>query len=736
LSTSPSSPPRFRVGVLADPDSEDASLSICNALRRSGADVHVGRPERSDAAIVIVLSAGLLASGTTLPEPSQFPDCRLVPVSFGDVDQARIPTGLAELNWILWHTDRASLALDSVLTACMTDLESYRTGQAVLARAEGWEIAGRRSVDLIGNRKQLAATETALARSGISTSALLVNYLQASVRETRRLRLRAIRRLAFRVALAVALIAGGLVVAKQIGYMRERSTLEAVASLDDVDLYPQANAIKLAALVLVQSEAGDRPSSATIDRLTGMLSEPWPRSSIYTSPDDKGTNDAVPQDDGGIFTIDGGGTIWHAAIGAAIPTRVIRAMEGPGYFLAIDAAANVFAAADKSKLVMLRSSTRSETAIPDTITGLRLGAQGDQLAVSVADGVRLIDLNTSPLNAGKLYTNVLASAFVGGRLIGLQRTGKQLDLFDLATGNTLRTYPDPTGPLSVAAIGPSGDVAVQAADGSLLAAKPGADLTSTGLWVPDLLNSIEITGAGQLLYTPKGWTTQVFDLRRGIPLANVCRESSALSLRLSPDGIWAVCSYGAQKYVWNLDDIRPVTSGGEPVPQTRVAVGTLSARILSSGPLEVSVDDTTRTWDLTGSQVRAGASSDPLPTGLQLAGQLTTLAITADGGSLAVGSSAGEMVLADLNGGELRAATTWSSPDGSPVQAITLTETEATITTSTATWRIPTCAGCTRNLGKLVLAVHNRQLPCYPADFSQSVPARLLTELDVQLCQA
>lgn len=734
MSASLFSPARARVSVLAHSDSHDVSLAICDALRRAGADAHIDTPDPSDAAIVVILSPGILVSGMTLPQPEEFPNSRLVPVSVGGLDQEQIPAALAVLNWIPWHAERAAIALGSVLMACTTDLESYRMGEALLARAEGWDIAGRQAVDLIGKRKQLSASEAALARSGISRSPVLVDFLQASLRETRRLQGRAIRRLAFRVGLTVALVTSAVVVGNQVASMRERSTLEVVASADDVALYPYVNAVKLAALLEAQSEMGDKPSSGTIDRLTGMLSQPWPRSGVFSSPDGKVINDSAPQDDGDVFIIDGGGTIWRIAAGNSTATKVARALDGPGYFLAVDNGAKVFAAADQSKLVILRGSTRSEVTISEAITGLRMDATGGQLAVSVAEGVRLVDMNASSLSPGRLFVNILTSAFVNGRLIGLQRDGKSLDLVDLATGNILRRYADPTGPLSEAAIGPSGDVVVQSADGSLLAAKPDTNLVSTGLWVPDLLNSIAISKTGELLYTPKGWTTRVFDLRRAIPLAEVCRESSALALRLSFDGNWLGCNYGAAELVWNLADIRPVVDSAQ-VPRMRVAAGDKAASILPSGPLEVSVGGSTHIWDLTGSKARASATKESLSKRIQLHGQLTTLALTPDGSALAVGSSAGEMLVADLAGGELNAVTTWASPDGSPVQAISLSGKEATIVTSTATWRIPVCVQCSQSLDKLVGAVHDRLLPCYPADIRTSVPERLLAKLDVHLCQ-
>lgn len=287
-----------------------------------------------------------------------------MPISFHAVDATRVPAGLAELNWISWHEDGVGTALQSVLMAVTTDLASYRTGQAVLARAEGWEIAGRRRADLIGDRKQLAITENALARSGIAASPLLVNYLQASAQETRRLRRRAFRQFGLRASLAIALVSGGLVVANQVGYMRDRSNLELVASLDDVNVFPSVNSIKLAALVLAQVEQGDTPSSATVDELTGMLADPWPRSTTYTSPDGFGTNDLVPEDDGGAFSVDGGGTIWHSTSGASAPTRVVKAFDSAGYFLAVGGAGSVVAAADAHSVVVVHGPARSEITIP------------------------------------------------------------------------------------------------------------------------------------------------------------------------------------------------------------------------------------------------------------------------------------------------------------------------------------------------------------------------------------
>lgn len=726
----------LRVSVVADAQDEDASIPICAALQREGAVVRLGGWSTDDDAIVVVLSSHLLASGTLVPGPEDAPAARLVPVARGPVDASAVPAALAALNWILWREDAPQDACAAVASACTTDLGAYRSTQAILARAEGWNLGGRQATDLISDRGQLASAEAALGGAGDTSAAILTDYLHESVIQTRRTTWRGIRRLVTRGVLALALVFAGSVVFRQVTYMNERRGLELVASADDAtSFYPAANAVKVAGLGALMTEHGDPVPESTMDTLVLMLSEPWPEVGSWASQDGTAINDMLVLNDGSVLFLDGNGALWRSDVQVSPPERMASLVTGVGDFLAASSSGEVVAGATFDEVVVLRpDGRRDEFRVTEQILGLELDSAGTTLVVEVEGGVRLIDLTSERPRTGELIPDVLATATVDGHPLGLRRSADSLQLVRLTDGTIQGLYRDPTGPLSMAAIGPSGRIVVQGADGQLHTAVLGQDLLATGLRVPDQLASLAVTESDEVLYTPMGWNTHIVDLARGIPLADTCRESTARALSTSPDGRWVVCGYGAGYALWDLDDLRPLAVKVEASPALQAAGEQFVARITDGGLLEVSAAKGQQLWDLTGTAARqTGAANPVVPRVLQMSGELTTLA--AVGGSLAVGSSSGQVLVADVgDDGFVRAATRWEAPDRAAVRSITVEGSTATVTTVTATWQVSVCPGCSTSFPRIVEHLQTRWMACYVPSLTTAVPQRILDRLSIQLC--
>lgn len=727
------------VSVIAHPDDEAVGLAICAGLQRAGVFVRYGEWTRSDAAVVVVLSPAILAAGLSLPSMSEIPDARLVPVLAAQVDDHAVPADLASLNWIHWSADDPRSALELVVEACSTDLHSYRVAQALVARAEGWDLAGRQAADLISNRRQLHDSVDALRHlRGDTSFPLLGEYMAASRIATRTQTRRAISRGIFRAFFAIGIAIGAVSVLDWIGYAQDRSKLELVASTPIADGLPAVNAVKLAALIVVMTGHGDTPPESTVDKLIGMLSDPWAHARFQVSPDGMPINDTAVDDDGFVRWIDGGGVLWGSDADRTRTSRYERILDSPGYYLSTSDGAEVVVVADEHRVVVVRAGERSELSLTDPVHGVDVSGNGTHLVVRVADGVRIFDLGEDVISGGEKHDGVLATAFVEGDVRMLRRSDDGvLELSSMVGDVPLRTFPDVSGPLSTAAMGGDGWVVVHGADGQLWAAADGAEIAPTGVRVPDLLASMTITSRNELLYTPVGYHTRVFDLIRGIPLAETCREDTAQDLTLSPDGRWLVCGYVSDFALWNLDEIRPVAGpDGAGQQQNQIVGGPLAARITMAGQLEVTQNGAAHLWDLSGADTRTGGLTASTPTALRLVGHLSAVAVTATSDAVAVGTTAGDVVVADVHDdGSLRSTARWTAPDQSPVVNIALTGGRATITTTTATWEVPFCQGCSENLGALVAAVTERQLACYPEDIGVPIPARILTELGVSICE-
>lgn len=725
-----------RVSVVGHQDDEDVCLPLGAALQRAGARVHLGDWSPGDVAIVVVLSPALLASGIPLPDPELMPDTRLVPVTIGGINDDDVPEALRELNWIQWSPTHRDAVAQQVVSACHTDLADYRASQALLARATGWQLAGQRAGDLITNRKQFRSAAAAVEKdAGTAASHLVQAYLQASSAATRQQTWRAITATAVRVGLVAALAFFGWIVVRDARYVAERSGLELVASADETSLIPHGEAVQLAALIALRVEHGDPVPAHVTQRLTHYLSEPWPHARFSLSPNRMFVNDIAIAEDGSVVYLDGGGAVWRSSVTNASGTKVNQLMDSPAYKFAASEDWSVFAASDGNRVVTDTPRGVQTVQLPqhEEIQQLLLNDTGSRLLVVLSDSARLLDLTQPTLTEGALVANALAVNWVGSTPTALIRD-KGLRLVDVETGVVKASFPDPIGQFDDAALSTEGTFVVHGDDGYLHASRGGA-LERTAVILRQPLASLAITPRDEVLYTGFGANaTKVHDLIRDLPLADVCRESSAQDIRLSPDGTWVVCRYGAEQYVWNLDDVRPTALEREAVPAEQAVDGELRASIDDDGVLTLAQGEQEMRWDVTAA--RATASTLPAARST-LSGRPTALALAGPTRTLAVASSTGEVLVVELHQrGEFVAVARWASPDGSAVRGIALQADRALVTTTTGSWSFPVCTGCsTQGPERLLEEVHKRRLNCYH-QMEPIVPRRIVERLGLERCVA
>ena len=109
---------------------------------------------------------------------------RLVPLVQCDVDAAKVPEGLAKLNWIFCRdSDDFEKAVDTVITALDTDLEWVHAHTRLLTRAIEWESKGKNN-SFVLRGVDLRAAEQWLAQAGTDKerqpTALQTEYIIAS----------------------------------------------------------------------------------------------------------------------------------------------------------------------------------------------------------------------------------------------------------------------------------------------------------------------------------------------------------------------------------------------------------------------------------------------------------------------------------------------------------------------------------------------------------------------------
>lgn len=319
-----------------------------------------------------------------------------------------------------------------------------------------------------------------------------------------------------------------------------------------------------------------------------------------------------------------------------------------------------------------------------------------------------------------------AAGVMHGRLVVILRTSDHLRVADAEGGEVLHRLPNNTDAFSKAAIGERGEVVVQGKDRRLWLSTDSTTFASLGVPVQDVVSVLAITSGGQLVYASKGGPTHLMDLGARTQLNDVCTEATVRTVTLSLDGRLLACDYGAEKMIWELDPLIP-----GPVDPVRVPRATDSAAgvLATLEDLSLTVTMPNGTTTVTS---RSSAEADRL---LSLRGRPTTIALDSKGQSVAVGSDTGDVLVSDITPtGALSAGMRWRSPDGSAVRSLTLSDTEAEISTTTGTWKVSTCVGCTADVAKLLATVRAHLMPCYTRTLTDLVGSDVAHQLGVVTC--
>lgn len=659
---------------------------------------------------------------------------RPVPVVLGTVHAGSVPEGLQEINWVLWAGEQRVGALAALFAAISSEPSRYQLHRDLLSRARSWVSDNRSQGLLLADHDE---TEQAAAHLADAThdplarpSALLHDFVTASVVRARQYRRRNRRLLITGVVLAVAtvLLFSGIWFA--VRGPAENQRLNALVSIGPRLASDRPDwAGLLAGALIVQGDAEQAETGRLV--LRSMLDRVWPRTRVGVAHDAL-VNDMAMVGDSSVLTVDNRGTLtrWDLGTGAV---QWRRHLEQPLNHLAAtpDGATVVAASARHLHLIKSEPWEHRRISFKNTISRVAVAADGTTAVVADEDG-RLITIGTGPAETTRevgRYRNVLdlqAGAADSSRtppVWALVRTSaSQVAVVEALAGRqsrplrvSLRDAMEVYG--GVAADGTT--LAVASGGGDLQTGTVDAGLRPGGGRVPALLDGLAVFPAGGVITTGRAFGVQVMHPPSGAVVGRLqVAQHGVIRIRSSPDGRFLLCADHAGVAVWDTQGLWPTDAAGEVVDagrSSRAGRGQVALEGADSGAVSIRVADR--------SVFRQRV----------LSGSVTAAAVRGDESTALVGSDRGEIAEIDIDAGVV--VRRWASPLGGRVETVGWSS-DGRIVVGSATgswWSVESCGGCGTDEA-LLTALRARLWGCYSTDNVQGITDAARQRLNLRVC--
>ncbi|MDX6636178.1 MAG: hypothetical protein QOF06_2381 [Solirubrobacterales bacterium] len=670
--------------------------------------------------VVVVQGPGAAAEVAWRDSLAAASSARLIPVVVEGVPDAEVPEPLRSLNWVRWPATEgdvagvtAAAASTAVFTALNSDFDLLQFHRELEAEAQAWVDGDHDATLLIDSRRRVRrATEHLRVAGGdvlSRPSAAAERFVAASDVVTRRAR-RKRRWRWIRRGAALALVAflfGGVLIDRKAHIANSRLALM-VYGAKQYESRPDRGAM-VAAATLIQGRPVAYEMATRV--LLESLSSPW-SAGVLGVEETAGLLDAAPVRGGdSVYTIDATGQLglWDTRTGAARWQRETGLGEQPKVTASADG--QLLALVDGRRIGLARVAPWRMTrrSLPFEARAIVFDPQRSRFVVAGAKGL----VSVAPAGADDLREVPVAGDVLdletgrGGRALALIAAGPgAVEVIDAVDGTVIRRVSG-AGPIERGAVGPAGEVVVNA-DDRLLVSRAG------GSWRP---LGKEGSGAGVLRVLPGGilasggWGTplEMTDLATGTDLGPLCAASVAVNtVHATPSGELVACTNGWVTELWSTTDQKPLSRQ----PPGR---GVRGSPLLGRPGLVIRGD---RKGMLTIKVAGDGDSIDEftLPVG---AGRVQAVALNPrDGHSIVAGTSRGELAEFDLRRSSLTKTVTWTVPGGAAIRQLGWARQDGRLLVGTANgywWRPHSCDAC-QDVRVAIAQARNRFWGCYPSE--------------------
>lgn len=553
-----------------------------------------------------------------------------------------------------------------------------------------------------------------------------VAFLSASRRHATRLMRRRIRRISFRTVIAVVTVVAVAATVVLVQQAVKKSNNAVSFSVGDIAFNgrPDLSAIKAAASLI---DSGSYPGDDGRFRIvTDSLSQHW--ATGYLTADGSALQSAVFLADGSIQAADFDGGIWTWDSSLSSRTRVATGVAGATAFDA-SPGGDLAVVGDRTTVnIALGGSVVGTVDGFGSIKGFRLAPANHRLLVSASGALWVVDgIGPNPQRPKKLgeWDSVMdvVQTTDGHAAALVKRDGLIEIVHDDGTVDGVMKAP---GDASLGALAPDGRSFALNIEGTIWTST-GGPMTSSGILVPGVATTMSMTSDGLVLVSDRTLGSWVADPKLGIRIGAICDGLlGTTSIAVDPGG--RTLCVNSNITVDSIADLRPAgftasvpaptlaaTSSGQVASVSLVkdlillkrargdVIGLDPAGLSFAPDFEQPIDIANANFFATGALIQARS----LP---------TTVAVTEDGNTLAIGFVDGRLIEVDLDAqGFMAPVGSWQLPDHEAVRSITWSADDTIITATTergTQWERFSCAGCWKDR-RFVDHITDRAWLCY-----------------------
>ncbi|MEM9034544.1 MAG: hypothetical protein AAGD18_08130 [Actinomycetota bacterium] len=644
------------VSILSCELDETLRADIAASLAEAG--IIVG-PDHGEPVVIVVISGTALLDASWRASLSAIPDARFIPICDGPLPDS-VPQRLAELHWISW--ENSARGRGQLLAAITFDADLHQLGREITEKSRLWEQEGRPIRSLIENPSRISELQKfrrSVEVGGGDVGAVEIRYLDASI--ARSIAVRRRRRLVGlgAAAVLVAGIAAAVPAFFRIVEGREanRATAQIVEAMGIERDLPHWSAMSAASLLVTEGQR----SGVARERLARLVGQPWgvpvadlPRTSFIRDVEILAPDRAI------VSSTDERGRVSAAVVDLRSGSQV-SPLDLAGDFMWFDALDGAVVAAGPDGVVLVDDAGVRHQLLDEVAFDVWLTHSGNIGALTETEAV-FIAPDGSIVRHTVAFSDVVSLRAVWDDYpaVVISRDGRYEMIVGQPATNVTRSI-DVDRDLGAAA-------AISAQTATVFVAGPGdqvwsvttTDATPLGITAPASTNMMLVVGESRIVVSSAALGVQVYDLRTGLLLGELCRDVSGLQeISLAADGSEIAC-LGSQSSVWRVPE----------------------------GPRDEAPDSARR------GRVLPAPELDALQGALSV--ELTAAVASADGASLVSSTSDGEILLVDTDplGRTLpQIALATAVPDPSSVMSATFGE-QVWVETAAGWWKLRDCRGC------------------------------------------